>query len=110
MGTAKNKKQGIEKLTLELLKSRLDINTNFKGLYVFDTDASEMDTSAISPYRGDHNSIHLITEGEVNVKINLLEYKLKKNDLVLFTNNMIRHFGTVTPDCTATNVLLSNDY
>jgi AraC family transcriptional activator of pobA len=81
-----------------------------KGLYVFDTDAQEMDTSSISPYRGDHNSIHLITEGEVNVKINLLEYTLKKNDLVLFTTNTIRNFGTVTPDCKAINVLFSNDY
>jgi AraC family transcriptional activator of pobA len=106
----KNKKQRIEKLTLDFLRSRLDINTDFKGLYIFDTDAQEMDTSFISPYRADHNSIHLITEGEVNVKINLLEYTLKKNDLVLFTTNMIRHFGTVSPDCKATNLLFSNDY
>lgn len=106
----KNKKQRIEKLTVDLLKSRLDINTDFKGLYVFDTDSREMDTSFISPYRADHNSIHLITEGEVNVKINLLEYTLKKNDLVLFTTNMIRYFGTVTPNCKATNLLFYNDY
>jgi len=78
MGTIKNRKQHIGNLTLDLLRSRLDINTDFNGLYVFDTDAREMDTSSISPYRGDHNSIHLITEGEVNVKINLLEYTLKK--------------------------------
>ncbi|RYY36891.1 MAG: AraC family transcriptional regulator [Sphingobacteriaceae bacterium] len=106
----KNKKQRIEKLTLDFLRSRLDINTDFKGLYVFDTDAQEMDTSFISPYRADHNSIHLITEGEVNVKINLLEYTIKKNDLVLFTTNTIRYFGTVSPDCKATNLLFSNDY
>lgn len=106
----KNKKQHIEKLTLDFLKSRMDINADFKGLYVFDTDAQEMDTSFISPYRADHNSIHLITEGEVSIKINLLDYTLKKNDLVLFTTNMIRHFGIVSPDCKATNLLFSNDY
>ena len=106
----KNKRKRIEELTLDLLKSRLDIDTKVKGLYVFDTDSQEMDTSAISPYRADHSSIHLITDGEVNVKINLLEYTLRKNDLVLFTTNTIRHFGTVTPDCKATNLLFSNDY
>lgn len=106
----KNKKQRIDSLTIDFLKSRLDINTDFKGLYVFETDAQEMDTSFISPYRADHNSIHLITAGEVNVKINLLEYTLRKNDLVLFTTNTIRHFGTVSPDCTATNLLFSTDY
>ena len=106
----KNNKKRIEKLTLDFLKSRLDINTDFKGLYIFDTDAREMDTSFMSPYRADHNSIHLITEGEVNIKINLLKYTLKKNDLVLFTTNMIRHFGTVSPDCQATNLLFTNDY
>jgi len=106
----KNKKQRIENLTLEFLRSRLDINTDFKGLYIFDTNAQEMDTSFISPYRADHNSIHLITEGEVNVKINLLEYTLRKNDLILFTTNTIRHFGIVSMDCKATNLLFSNEY
>ncbi|QDW24134.1 helix-turn-helix domain-containing protein [Pedobacter sp. KBS0701] len=110
IGIMKNKKKRIEELTLDFLKSRLDINTKFKGLYVFDTDSQEMDTSFMSPYRADHNSIHLITDGEVNVKINLLEYTLRKNDLVLFTTNTIRHFGKVTPDCKATNLLFSNDY
>jgi len=110
IGIMKNKKKRIEELTVDFLKSRLDINTKFKGLYVFDTDSQEMDTSFMSPYRADHNSIHLITDGEVNVKINLLEYTLRKNDLVLFTTNTIRHFGTVTPDCKATNLLFSNDY
>ncbi|OOQ58426.1 AraC family transcriptional regulator [Mucilaginibacter pedocola] len=106
----KKKKQTIENLTIDLLRSRLDLDTTCNGLYVFDTDAQEMDTSGISPYRSDHNSVHLITGGQVNVKVNLLEYTLKKNDLVLFTANMVRHFGTVTPDCTSINLLFSNDY
>ena len=103
-------KQHIQQLTIDLLRSRLDINTTNNGLYVFDTDAEEMDISDLSPYRSDHNSIHLITEGEVKVKINLLDYTLRKNDLVLFTSNMIRHFESVTPDCKAKNLLFSDDY
>lgn len=104
------KKQHIKQLTFDLLRSRLDINTICNGLYVFDTDAVEMDISYLSPYRSDHNSIHLITEGEVRVKINLLEYTLKKNDLVLFTSNTIRHFESVTPNCRSKNLLFSDDY
>jgi AraC family transcriptional activator of pobA len=104
------RRQPIEKLTIELLKARMDLKANSNGLYVFETDAKEMDTSQISPYRADHHSIHLITEGEVNVKINLLDHTLKKNDLVLFTTNTIRHFGEVTPDCKGTNILFSNNY
>ncbi|MCG2618027.1 AraC family transcriptional regulator [Terrimonas sp. NA20] len=103
-------KQHIQQLTIDLLRSRLDINTTSNGLYVFDTDAEEMDISYLSPYRSDHNSIHLITEGEVKVKINLIDYTLKKNDLVLFTSNTIRHFESVTRDCRAKNLLFSDDY
>ncbi|WP_177197070.1 AraC family transcriptional regulator [Dyadobacter koreensis] len=106
----KKSKQPIEKLTIDLLRSRLDLNNTSNGLYIFDTDAQEMDLSYLSPYRSDHNSIHLITDGEVNVKINLLPYKLRKNNMVLFTSNTIRHFETVTPNCRATNLLFSNDY
>ncbi|MET0243706.1 MAG: AraC family transcriptional regulator [Flavitalea sp.] len=106
----KKKKEHIENLTIDLLRSRLDINSTCNGLYVFDTDAEEMDISYLSPYRSDHNSIHLITDGEVNVKINLLDYTLRKNDLVLFTSNMIRHFETVTPDCKSKNLLFSDEY
>ena len=103
-------KQHTQQLTIDLLRSRLDINTTSNSLYVFDTDAEEMDISYLSPYRSDHNSIHLITEGEVKVKINLIDYTLRKNDLVLFTSNMIRHFETVTPDCRSKNLLFSDDY
>jgi AraC family transcriptional regulator, transcriptional activator of pobA len=106
----KKKKDHIQNLTIDLLRSRLDINTTSNGLYVFDTNAEEMDISYLSPYRSDHNSLHLITDGSVNVKINLLDYTLKKNDLVLFTSNMIRHFGTVTPDCKSKNLLFSDEY
>jgi len=106
----KKSKQPIEKLTIDLLRSRLDLNNTSNGFYIFDTDAQEMDLSYLSPYRSDHNSIHLITDGEVNVKINLLPYKLRKNNMVLFTSNTIRHFETVTPNCRATNLLFSNDY
>jgi AraC-like DNA-binding protein len=103
-------KQLIGKLTIDLIKSRMGINANFNGLYVFDTDAEQTDLSFFSPYRSDHNAIHLITAGEVVVKINLLEYTLKKNDLVLFTSNMVRHIERVSPDTRATNLLFSNDY
>lgn len=106
----KNKKEHIQNLTIDLLRSRLDINTTLSGLYVFDTDSQEMDISYLSPYRSDHNSFHFITDGSVNVKINLLDYTLRKNDLVLFTSNMIRHFGTVTPDCKSKNLLFSDEY
>lgn len=103
-------KQLIEKLTIDLIKSRMGINARFNGLYVFDTNAEQTDLSSFSPYRSDHNAVHLITAGEVVVKINLLEYTLKKNDLVLFTSNMIRDMKSVSPDTRATNLLFSNDY
>ncbi|MET0299321.1 MAG: AraC family transcriptional regulator, partial [Flavitalea sp.] len=62
------------------------------------------------PYVSLNNSILLITDVVFNVKINLRDYTLRKNDLVLFTSNMIRHFETVTPDCKSKNLLFSDEY
>ena len=62
------------------------------------------------PFRSDHFSIFLITGGEFYIKLNLFDYKLKKNDLLIIAPNAIRQFMDDCGSCAFTGVVFTADF
>ena len=67
------------------------------GLHVFSKDHRGGEVPLQAPFRSDYFSVFVINDGELRVKINLFEYRLRKNDLLIVSPNAIRQF--VGPEC-----------
>jgi AraC-like DNA-binding protein len=62
------------------------------------------------PLRSDHFSIALVLEGEVDVQINLVNYHIKKNSLIIIPFNTIHQFQGHNDETIAIVVNFSHDF
>lgn len=62
------------------------------------------------PVRSDHFSIGLVIEGEVDLQINLVNYHIKKNNLVVIPFNAIHQFQNLNNEFIVVVVNFSHDF
>ncbi|SFE60644.1 AraC-type DNA-binding protein [Chitinophaga sp. CF118] len=62
------------------------------------------------PLRSDHFSIALIIEGEVEIQINLVNYHIKKNGLIIIPSNVIHQFQNHNDESIVVVVIFSHKF
>lgn len=96
--------------TMEQLLAPLGITSQHKGLYVTSFSPNDVEVPILHPFRSDHFSFTLVHEGDFSVKLDLLEYNIQKNSIILTAPNTVRQFLNVSPDCRLTSVIFTSDY
>lgn len=81
-----------------------------EGLYVFVKKKADIRANIQYPYRSDHFFIFIVNCGVMSLKQNLLEYNLKKNDLIVIAPNSIRQFIRTEEDCTISGLAFTSDF
>lgn len=100
----------IQTHTIGQLLSLIGIDDNPKQLHVIAANYSHTGLRILYPFRSDHYAFYLVTEGELRVKLNLLEYKLPKNSVLLLTPNAVRQFIGISPDCKVASISFTGEY
>jgi len=96
--------------TIEQLLAPFGISNPHKGLHVVDANPNDVAIPILYPFRSDHFTFFVITQGELTVKVNLMEYQLKKDDVLMLTPNALRQFISITADCRIISVVFTGDY
>lgn len=81
-----------------------------KEFYVFQRNKELQKLPVKYPYRSDHFTIVLVTEGSASLKLNLIDYSLKKHDLLIISPNDVRQFLHISTDCTFIGVGFTQDF
>jgi AraC family transcriptional activator of pobA len=81
-----------------------------KEFYVFERNAGLQKLPVKYPYRSDHFTIVLVTEGSASLKLNLMDYTIEKYDLLIISPNDVRQFTSITTDCTFIGVGFTQDF
>lgn len=79
------------------------------GIHIFIKKHKKQGPALQYPFRSDHFSIFIISEGELTLKLNLLEYQLKKNDLLIIAPNVIRQF-VYSSECALNGIVFTADF
>jgi AraC family transcriptional activator of pobA len=96
--------------TIQMLLDRIGITGPHFELHVISTDLKEVELPILYPFRSDHFSFLIVTEGELLVNVNLLEYRLKKCNVLLLSPRVVRQFVKFSSDCTITTILFTTEY
>ncbi|MCW3111584.1 MAG: transcriptional regulator, AraC family [Segetibacter sp.] len=96
--------------TIKQLLSSMGEEDAEKEFYVFERNKELQKTPVRYPYRSDHFSIVLVTEGNASLKLNLIEYTIEKHDLVIISPNDVRQFLQISADCTFIGVGFTQDF
>ncbi|WP_114940617.1 helix-turn-helix domain-containing protein [Mucilaginibacter endophyticus] len=96
--------------TMEQLLAPLGITSQHKGLYVTSFNPSDVEVPILYPFRSDHFSFTLVHEGDFSINVGLLEYNVKKDNILLIAPNTVRQFLNVSPDCRLTSVIFTSAY
>lgn len=81
-----------------------------KDFYVFEIDKKLQQVPVKYPYRSDHFTIVFVTKGNALLKLNLIDYSVQKNDLVIISPNDVRQFISVSADCTFIGIGFTQDF
>ncbi|WEA01425.1 AraC family transcriptional regulator [Mucilaginibacter sp. SJ] len=96
--------------TMEQLLAPLGVTSQHKGLHVMSFNPEDVEVPILHPFRSDHFFLTLVHEGELSINANLLEYKVKKNNMLMIAPNTVRQFQNVSPDCRLTSVIFTSAY
>jgi AraC family transcriptional activator of pobA len=96
--------------TMEQLLAPLGITSQHKGLYVMSFNPGDIEVPILHPFRSDHFSFTLVHEGDFSINANLLEYNVKKNNILMVAPHTVRQFLNVSPDCRLTSVIFTSAY
>ncbi|HSU49231.1 MAG TPA: AraC family transcriptional regulator [Segetibacter sp.] len=96
--------------TIKQLLSSLGEEHSEKDFYVFEVNEALQRLPVQYPYRSDHFTIVLVKEGSASLKLNLLDYTIQKNNLVIISPNDLRQFITISPDCTFIGVGFTQNF
>lgn len=81
-----------------------------KQLYVFERQKELQKLPVKYPYRSDHFTIILVTEGNASLKLDLIDYTIEKHNLLIISPNDVRQFIKISPDCTFIGVGFTQDF
>ncbi len=96
--------------TMEQLLAPLGVTNQHKGLHVMSFNPGDIEVPILHPFRSDHFSFTLVHEGDFSINANLLEYNVKKNNILMVAPNTVRQFLNVSPNCRLTAVIFTSAY
>jgi AraC-like DNA-binding protein len=96
--------------TMEQLLAPLGVTKQHKGLHVMSFNPGDIEVPILHPFRSDHFSFTLVHEGDFSINANLLEYNVKKNNILMVAPNTVRQFLNVSPNCRLTAVIFTSAY
>lgn len=96
--------------TMEQLLAPLGVTNQHKGLHVMSFNPGDIEVPILHPFRSDHFFLTLVHEGEFSINANLLEYNVKKNNILMVAPNTVRQFLNVSPDCRLTSIIFTSTY
>lgn len=110
MPAIKNK-NFIEQHTIHDLITNLGEKFQSEGLHVFKANGEDKGEPVFkSPFRTDHFSIFLATGGMINLKINLIQYSVRKNHLFIITPDVVVEFLDKSPGCFGMAIGFTTDF
>lgn len=96
--------------TISQLLTALGAENKEKDFYVFKRSPELQKIPVKYPFKSDFFSILLVTQGEVCLKLNLLDYTIKKNELLFISPNDLRQFQHVTNDSSFFGIGFTSDF
>jgi AraC family transcriptional activator of pobA len=101
----------IQQLTIHDLIATLGEEFQSEGLHVFKaSEEDEKNPPYRSPLRADHFTIFLVTAGELRLKINLIDYSVKKNHLFMITPDVVVEFLDKSSGCFGMGMGFTTDF
>ncbi|HEX8279387.1 MAG TPA: helix-turn-helix domain-containing protein [Segetibacter sp.] len=100
----------VQQHTIKQLLSAMGEEDDEKQFYVFERSKELQKLPAKYPYRSDHFTIVLVTEGNASLKLNLIDYAIEKHNLLIISPNDVRQFIKISPDCTFIGVGFTQDF
>ncbi len=100
----------IKHLTLSDLLKITGEGPQQSGLHVFSKSAKKQDGHIRYPFRADAFFIFIVTESSLHIKLNLFDYHLQKNDLLVIGPNTVRQFIGAEDGCSLTGVMFTPDF
>jgi AraC family transcriptional activator of pobA len=100
----------IKHLTLSDLLKITGEGPQHSGLHVFSKSAKKHDGAISYPFRADAFFIFLVTQSSLHIKLNLFDYHLQKNDLLVIGPNTVRQFIGASDGCCLTGVMFTPDF
>ncbi|GEO09588.1 transcriptional regulator [Segetibacter aerophilus] len=81
-----------------------------KDFYVFERNKELQRLPVNYPYRSDHFTIVLVTEGNARLKLNLIDYLVEKHNLLIISPNDVRQFLSISSNCNYIGVGFTQDF
>jgi AraC-like DNA-binding protein len=103
-------KEFIQQHTIRDLIANLGEQYQSEGLHIFTADEETKDPPNTYPFRPDHFTIFLVTAGEVHLKLNLIEYCVKKNNLFVISPDVVVEFLDKSLGCFGMGMGFTTDF
>jgi AraC family transcriptional activator of pobA len=85
--------------TITQLLSAMGEEDAEKDFYVFERNKELQKLPVNYPYRSNHFTIVLVTDGNACLKLNLIDYLIEKHNLLIISPNDVRQFISISNDC-----------
>jgi len=93
----------------EILRA-MGMDDQHSELHIIAAENSNVGLPIPYPFRSDHFAFHIITEGQLLVKLNLINYQLKKQSVLMLHPNTVRQYLEVSPDCRVVSISFTPKY
>lgn len=81
-----------------------------EGLYIITPEEQAAGNIIPHAHRSDHFIIVLVTAGETCIKINLTNYSIRTNGILMIPPNAIRQFPEIPPDCRVAGLVFTSNF
>lgn len=81
-----------------------------EGLYIITTEEEPAENIISYAHRSDHFIIVLIKAGEACIKINLADYSIRANGILMIPPNAIRQFPEMSPDLQVAGIVFTSEF
>ena len=92
------------------LMSMIGLTGYTEGLHVFTNKAPQTKGAFDYPFRSDHFFIFMVNSGKMQFRLNLIQFELGTNDLIVVAPNAIRQCISMTEDCTLSGLAFTSDF
>ena len=101
----------IPHLTINEISVNTRQNKRAPDLQIFNCNKSiYKDKPPCHPIRSDYYVVYMVLAGSTHLQLNLVDYPLAKNSLVIISPNMVHQSQTFVTDCTVVGASFSRDY
>ena len=104
------KKEFIQQQTLPDLIRNLGEEHQSEGLHVFETEKITNELPFYTPIRADHFTIFIVRAGNILMKLNLMEYTVRKNGVVIITPETVGQLLEVSANWRGTGMGFTTDF